>query len=39
MKYKYWTISSIAVVAMSITLTATVRAAAPDARQIVSMQA
>ncbi len=39
MKYKYWTISSIAVVAMSITLTATVRAAAPDAKPIVSMQA
>ena len=39
MKYKYWTISSIAVVAMSITLVATVRAAAPDAGPIVSMQA
>jgi len=41
MKYKYWTIGSIAVVAMSITLTATVRAEPPviDAKQIVSMQA
>ncbi|MBW8016200.1 MAG: formylglycine-generating enzyme family protein [Planctomycetes bacterium] len=39
MKYKYWTISSIAVVAMSITLVATVHAAAPDAKPIVSMQA
>ncbi|MBT7068273.1 MAG: formylglycine-generating enzyme family protein [Verrucomicrobia bacterium] len=39
MKYKYWTISSIAVVAMSITLTATVHAAAPDAKQIASMEA
>jgi formylglycine-generating enzyme required for sulfatase activity len=39
MKYKYWTIISIAVVAMSITLTAAVRAAAPDAKEIVSLQA
>ncbi len=39
MKYRYWTISSIAVVAMSITLSVTVRAATPDAREIVSMQA
>jgi formylglycine-generating enzyme required for sulfatase activity len=43
MKYKYWTISSIAVVAMSITLVAEGRSekktAAPDAKQIVSMEA
>jgi formylglycine-generating enzyme required for sulfatase activity len=43
MKYKYWTISLIAVVAMSITLVAEGRTekkpAAPDARQIVSMAA
>jgi formylglycine-generating enzyme required for sulfatase activity len=41
MKYKYWTISLIAVVAMSITINAEGRSesAAPDARQIVSMEA
>jgi len=39
MKYEFWTISSIAVVAMSITLTAAVHAAAPDAKKIVSMEA
>ena len=43
MKYKHWTISLIAVVAVSITLIAEGQSekapAAPDARQIVSMQA
>ena len=42
MKYKYWTISSIAVLAMSITLVAEGRSEEPaalDAGQIVSMEA
>ncbi len=43
MKYKYWTISLVAVVAVSVTLIAEGRSEkkpdAPDARQIVSMQA